>query len=89
MRIASGPGGRQPDGFQQFRDAILAVGFIHILVQPQGFTDDLLNRHARIERGERVLKDDLQFTTKLVQARTRRVGNLFALIEHAPFAGRQ
>lgn len=67
MRKAPGPGGRQANGFKQLGHAVLAIRFFHVLMQPQRLPDDLLHRHARVERGEGILKNNLQLAPELVQ----------------------
>ena len=58
-------------------------------MQPQRLSDDLLHRHARVERGEGILKDDLQLAPELIEARPRGMRDLCPLVKHAPFAGGQ
>ncbi len=36
-------------------------------MRPERFADDVANGHARVQRGQRVLKDDLQLATHLPQ----------------------
>ena len=60
MRIAAHVLGLQPDLDQQARHAVVPLaGRGGELVDDQGFAEDRADRHARIERGERVLEDDL------------------------------
>jgi hypothetical protein len=60
MRIAAQMLGIEPDAFEHRQNAPLHVGAGNILaMREQGFGDDLFDRHARIERGERVLENHL------------------------------
>ena len=59
VRITPGPGRGQADRPEQLGDAVLAIRFFHVLVQPKRLTNNLLYRHARVQRGEGILKDDL------------------------------
>ena len=48
----------------------------------QGFADDVARRHARIERGERVLEDDLHLAAIGSHLRLAKTGDLPALDFH-------
>ncbi len=58
---------------------IAAAGFA---VQPDRFANDGFHGHAWIQRGERVLKDDLQITANLTQFFRRQVGQVAAFVNH-------
>ncbi len=60
VRVAPRLLGRQPHRPQQVGDAGLPLAAAHGRVQPDRLADDRLHAHARVERGERVLEDDLQ-----------------------------
>ena len=49
----------RPDLVEQVRDALLFFPAVGNAVDQQRLADDVAGRHARIERGKRVLKDDL------------------------------
>ena len=60
VRIAAHVLGLQPDLDQQARHAVVPLaGRGGELVDDQRFAEDRADRHARIERGERILEDDL------------------------------
>ena len=64
MRIAAHVLGLQPHLDQQARHAVVPLaGRGGELVDDQGFAEDRADRHARIERGERVLEDELDIAT--------------------------
>src|SRR5690606_14788439 len=55
-------------------------------MQADGFGNDAANRHARIERGERVLEDDLHFAAKAAHLGGRERRDIIALIVDRPVA---
>ena len=57
--MAVGDAARQAHLFQQFQDPVVALGLRKLGVQSQWFGNDLPDRHLRIERVERLLKDQL------------------------------
>ena len=60
MRIAAHVIRLQTDGLEQMHDTLFELPpGLRQLVNDQGFADDRADAHARIERGVRVLKDDL------------------------------
>jgi hypothetical protein len=71
---------RKTDLVQQFPHA-LAPGrrALAQTVDLQRLVDDAAHRHARIERRERVLKDDLNIAAQPAALRRRRGGNVLAL----------
>ena len=52
--------GMEPDGFEELDNSLheLTAG-VHEAVNGQGLAYDRADRHARIERGIRILKNDL------------------------------
>src|SRR5205085_3860890 len=67
MRIARRVLRLQADQFEQFPDAVFALMTCAGAVNHQRLGDDLADLHARVERGIRVLKDDLHFAPQLPQ----------------------
>ena len=59
VRVARHIFGSQANQSQQFRHVILALGLGPHPVNIQRFTDNLKDRHARVERPERILEDHL------------------------------
>ena len=59
MRIVVDVLGAQADALEDVRDAGAALLRLADAVHAQRFADDVARRHARIERRERVLEDDL------------------------------
>jgi hypothetical protein len=57
----------QPDQSQQLGDTVVAPFGRHDVVQGERFGEQLLHGHARIERGVRVLKDDLHLAPERSQ----------------------
>ena len=52
--------GAEADGAKKLLDALAAVLPRIEVVDPQRLGDDVAHRHARVQRGVRVLEDDLQ-----------------------------
>ena len=59
VRIARHVFGAQPDFVEQLAHARVGRGAFGDLVDRQSFADDRADRHARVERRERILEDDL------------------------------
>ena len=59
VRIAVGVVGLQADELEQFLDALVDALTLREFVDAQRLADDVADGHARIERRERVLEDDL------------------------------
>ncbi len=50
----------EPDGAQEFGDAVSEIEILSSPMNDQWFSNDVFHAVARIERGEWILKDDLQ-----------------------------
>ena len=98
MREARHLRGGKPDQLEQLGDALAASG-LRQPVNLQRLADDVPRRHARIERGERILKDDLHLAPvrpQLALAQMRDVtaadldgpGGRLDQAEHGPGQGR-
>ena len=60
MRVAHGVLGVEADELHQLHDALAALLLVFAqLMHVERFADDVLDRHARVERGVRVLEDHL------------------------------
>src|SRR5450759_4409172 len=59
VRVALGVLGAEPDGLEQLEDALLALGLGADVVDLERLADDVAHAHARVQRGVRVLEDDL------------------------------
>ena len=66
--------GPQPDAAQEIRHALFTLVATLHAVDQQRLADDIEQRHARIERGERVLEDHLHLSTQRAQLRRRAAG---------------
>ncbi len=67
VRVAAQGGFLEADGADDFGSSVVKFrcgGALAISVDQQRLGDDRFNAHARIERGERVLEDDLHVTAK-------------------------
>src|SRR5450756_999492 len=59
VRVALRVLGAEPDGLEQLEDALLALGLGADIVDLERLADDVAHAHARVQRGVRVLEDDL------------------------------
>src|SRR5665647_2111321 len=71
VRVALGVLGAEPDGLEQLEDALLALGLGTDLVDLERLADDVAHAHARIQRGVRVLEDDLHVAAQPLHLRPR------------------
>src|SRR3954468_20081324 len=69
MRIIVDMLGAQPDALEDVSDARAALLRVADAVHAQRLADDVAGRHARIERRERILKDDLHLPSVGAQLR--------------------
>jgi hypothetical protein len=79
----------QPDHLQQLADARLQLVAVGDTVDHQRLADDLQHRHSRVERRERVLKNDLHVAPDRLQLapRHRRQVHHLALVTEPDLAG--
>ena len=70
---------RQPDAIEQRFDPAAEHRVIDRAVIDQGFGDNLARGHARVERGERVLKHQLHITASPAQAFACHVRDVFTV----------
>ena len=88
VRKAPHVAGVQAHGFQQIDHAGLVFsGRLGELVDGQRFTNDGFDRHARVERGEGVLKNDLHVTPHFAQRLRVHGGDVLAIESHLAIAG--
>ena len=83
VRIAVDHFGLQPHRLHHLHHALLAlrrVEFGHQRLQQIG--NDLAHRHARIERGQRILEDDLQVAAALAHLAFGQMGDVLAHPHH-------
>src|SRR5450631_982709 len=69
----------EPDLMEQFGDALLLFAAGRQTVHAERLTDDIASRHARIERGKRVLEDDLHRTPMRTQFGFSEIGDVAAV----------
>ena len=74
--------GQQADDLQQFAHPRFARSGIADLVHPHRLGQDLAHRHARIERGVGVLKDDLHVPAQPPQCILAEIGDFLAPETH-------
>ena len=72
VRIARRVLGAQPDLVEQLPHARVGRGALGELVDREPLAHDRADGHARIERRERILEDDLHLAAQLPQSRARR-----------------
>ncbi len=82
MRIAIRVGRQQADDAHEIRDALALLPAGGEIVQPDGFADDVTYIHARVERGIRILEDDLQVPPQLAQLALIELQDRASLIAH-------
>jgi len=70
--------GLEADHAQQLLDAQLPLPAARQPVVVERFGDDLADRHARVERGEGVLEDDLELPADLSQLPAAELGHILA-----------
>src|SRR6266571_2401273 len=66
----------QPDELEQFGDALLATATALHAVHEQRLPDDIEQRHTRVERRKRVLKDHLHVAAQPLQGGFRQRGDV-------------
>ncbi len=71
VRVALGVLGAQADGLEQLEDALLALGLGADAVDAQRLADDVAHAHARVQRGVRVLEDDLHVAAQALHLAAR------------------
>src|SRR6185503_13963052 len=64
MRVAAEVTAVEADQLEQLGDHFAAVGIVADAVDDQRLDQDVVDRHARIERAERVLEDELQLASE-------------------------
>ncbi len=72
---------------QELEDAVASRAFHAHLVDGERFADDLLDRHAGIERGIRILKDDLHLAAQGPERALIHRGEIAAVEDDASFIG--
>src|SRR6266849_8346288 len=81
MRIAVVEIGVEADDLQQLLHALVALATAHDAEVVQGLGDDVADRHARVQRRERVLEDHLQLPAVLAQLLAAQLGQLYVAEE--------
>ena len=79
VRVALGVLGVEADRLEQLGDALLALGLGADVVDLERLADDVADAHARVERGVRVLEDDLHVAAQRVHLAARRLHDVDAL----------
>ena len=80
MREAAHVVGAEADGLEQVDHALLALAAVAgQAVDGERLADDAADGVARVERGERVLEDDLHVAPHVAQLLARRVGDVASL----------
>ena len=74
---------------EQIIGLFLALGFGHPGVDQHGFHDDIQAGHARIQRGEGILEDDLELAAKLAHLFFLDGSDILALVQNAARGGVQ
>src|SRR5450759_3423532 len=94
VRVALGVLGAEPDGLEQLEDALLALGLGADVVDMERLADDVAHAHARVQRGVRVLEDDLHVAAQPLLLAPRGglivaalVDDLSALLREEPLHG--
>ena len=82
MRVATHVLRPQPDFLEQLLDAPVGLGTFGELVDRESLAHDRADRHARIERRERVLKDDLHLAPQPPQRRSVEVQHILSVEHH-------
>ena len=77
----------QADPFEQFGDPLLALGGRTDTVDNQQFFDNVSRRHARVQRGVRVLKNNLHLAADWPHIGLIQVGDITAVKLDAAFGG--
>ncbi len=67
---------RKPDAVEQLGDGALELAAARGPVHAQRLRHDVAGRHARIERGERILEDDLHLRPQRAQLRLGEMGDV-------------
>ena len=90
MRIAVGVLGGQADLLQELRNLLAAVAGAEVgRVDLQGFANQLAHGHARVERGKRVLKDELHIAPQPGQIGPGDMADVLTVKGHLPLGGVQ
>ncbi len=83
VRVAVDEVGVQPDPLQQVaRPGGSLLGRHDVGVDLPGLRDDVADGHPRVQRGVRVLEDDLDVAAQPPQVLALEVGDVVALVEH-------
>jgi hypothetical protein len=67
VRVTSYEGRIELDEIAQLRDALAELTAAYARVLHQRFSDGIVDRHLRVERGVRVLEDGLDFLSRVTQ----------------------
>jgi len=79
--------GFEADAFEQVFDAVVELGAFGEFVDDHRFADDASDGHARVQRADGVLEDDLHFAAELLHALPRGVEDVFAVETDRAFGG--
>lgn len=80
MRVAVDVLRVKPDEVEQLFDPLGSLATRYsVRMDSERFTDDVPHRHTRIQRGIRVLKDDLNVTTQFAHRRSREIRHVASL----------
>ena len=85
MRIAAELATVEADQLHQLAHHLAAIGLVAHFMDDQRLDQDVVDRHARIERAERVLEDELQLgaeAVELVAFQRHDVGLAAPVVEH-------
>ncbi len=82
MRVAVGEVRVEPDRLQQLLHALVAVAAIDEVMDLHRLGDDRADRHARVERGVRVLEDHLHVAAHLAHVARVQLRQVLALELH-------
>src|ERR1700754_4339372 len=82
VRISFDKAFAQTNCFEQFLHALLRFPSSRQPKRLERFADNLANRHARVERRIRILKDYLEMTALFTQLSLRKAGEILKAIEH-------
>ena len=84
VRIAIPQLAAQADGVEHRRDGRVERAALGESMQPHGFADDVADRHPRIERRVRILKDHVKVTPERAHLPSRKMGHVGAVHDDAP-----
>ena len=83
VRVAPGVERLEPDHLEELGDALLALGRRHHVVQHQRLGENLADGHARVERRERVLEDQLHLAAQGAEGGLAQGGDIVAVEDDA------